>query len=278
MANKIQCETHGECDETFVCSHLAGETAGLGFNGDEPSEDKPFPDAWCDDCELIRAAHNGWNEESEKLSTILLLCSGCYRRARIRNTLTTLSLSDLDNLRWKCGSCEEWHTGPCLDFSYDSPDYWQKEHDEGNNRDRLLPDSSSAQFGTFLNADYCAIEDRDFFVRGNIHLPIVGSAETFRWGVWGSLSRESFVTLLRMKEDPRRVELPPMFSWLSTQIKGYPDTLSLKMYAHIQEPGWRPNFELEQSDHPLSQEYHGGITVEEVKIIIMGRWPNEDQV
>jgi hypothetical protein len=77
----MQCATHGECQETFVYTHLLGETAGLWFNRDEPTTDNPFPDAWCDDCELIRAAHNGWNEESEKLAKISLLCSGCYERA-----------------------------------------------------------------------------------------------------------------------------------------------------------------------------------------------------
>jgi hypothetical protein len=237
MINKIQYETHGECEETFVCSHLVGRAAGLGFNRDEPSHDKPFPDAWCDDCQLIWEAHDGWNDESQKLAEILLLGSGCYERARIRNTHTTVTLDDLTNMRWKCSGCEEWHTGPCLDFSYDSPAYWQKEHEETSSGDDPLPGSSEERPATFLGEDFCAIDDRDFFVRGLIHLPIIGSAETFRWGVWGSLSRENFDTLLRMAEDPKRAELPPMFSWLSTQIGGYPDTINLKMYAHIQEPG-----------------------------------------
>src|ERR1700740_3646641 len=52
MPKKIQCVTHGECQEAFVCTHLLGETAGLGFNRNEPSTDNPFPDAWCDNCEL----------------------------------------------------------------------------------------------------------------------------------------------------------------------------------------------------------------------------------
>jgi len=121
MAGKIQCATHGESEETFVCAHPLRDSTGLGFNCAEPTSDKPFPDAWCDDCELIRAAHNGWDEESEKLVKISLLCSACYERARIRNTRTSITLDDLAELRWKCVSCEEWHTGPCLDFGYDSP-------------------------------------------------------------------------------------------------------------------------------------------------------------
>jgi hypothetical protein len=271
MPDKIQCATHGECNQTFVCTHLLGESAGLGFNRDEPGEDNPFPDAWCDDCELIRAAHGGWNEESDKLVKISLLCSGCYERARIRNTRTAITLDDLADLRWKCGMCEEWHTGPCLDFSEDSPYYWSEKHEEESRRSSLLPRWSKQRSKTFLNEDFCAIEDRDFFVRGIIHLPIIGAGETLRWGVWGSLSRENFETLLKMDSDPKRVELPPMFSWLSTRIPEYPDTLNLKMYAHIQELNWRPHFRLERTDHPLSREYHEGIPPERVKQIMFSR-------
>src|SRR6266436_8113498 len=104
MVENIQCGTHGEREKAYVCAHLLGDTLGLGFNRKEPTRDEPFPDAWCDDCELIRAAHDGWNEESEKLTNISLLCSGCYERVRIRNTRTSFKLEDLADLRWKCGS------------------------------------------------------------------------------------------------------------------------------------------------------------------------------
>jgi hypothetical protein len=248
-----------------------GESAGLGFNRNDPTEDDPFPDAWCDDCELIRTAYDGWNEESEKLTKITLLCSGCYERARIRNTRPSVTLDDLKELRWKCGTCEEWHTGPCLDFGCDEPGYWQEEHARASRRAKLLPSWSKNRRKTFLGEDFCAIEDRDFFVRGVVHLPIIGAGETFRWGVWGSLTRDNFETLFKMDDDPTCVELAPMFSWLSNRIPEYPDTLNLKMYAHIQEPGQRPHFRLELTDHPLSLEYHHGISPERVKEIMMGR-------
>jgi hypothetical protein len=123
MANKINFSTHGETEEAFVCSHLLGDSVGRGFNRKDPNAEHPFPDAWCDDCELIRAAHNGWNEESEKLLKISLLCSGCYERSRIRNTRPSFTLANLKDFRWKCGSCDERHTGPVLDLSFDAPYY-----------------------------------------------------------------------------------------------------------------------------------------------------------
>jgi hypothetical protein len=272
MADKVQCETHGERFETFVCEHLTGDTAvGQGFNRNEPTVDEPFPDACCDNCELIRVAHGGWNEQSEKLTKISLLCSECYERSRIRNTRTGVTFDDLADLRWKCHSCDEWHTGPCLDFCHDEPIYWGDEEEEKAKRLQLLPNWGKGRPATFLNEDYCAVNDEYFYVRGNIHLPILGTKETLRWGVWGSLSPENFKKLMEMEDDPKRVELPPMFSWLSNNIPEYPDTINLKMYAHIQEPGWRPHFELEPTDHPLAQEYHKGISPERVKEIMLGR-------
>lgn len=272
MADKIQCSTHGERFEAFVCSHLASrDSVALGFNRNEPSNEDPFPDAWCDDCEIIRVASNGWNKESEKLADIKYICSGCYEIIRIRNTRTQITLNDLASLRWKCGHCEEWHTGVPLDFGYDWPDYWTKEHDQQNRRNRLRPSLHKKSPETFLDDDYCAIGDEYFFQRGLIRLPIVGTREHFNWGVWGSLSRKNFETVLHMQNNKRRVDLPPMFSWLSNSISEYPETLSLKMYAHIQEPGTRPHFELEETDHPLSQEYHHGVSSERIREIISRR-------
>lgn len=220
--------------------------------------------------------HDGWNEQSEKLAKISLLCSGCYERARLRNLRTSVTLDDLGDLRWKCGTCDEWHSGPCLDFSYTAPYYWSQDHEKAVARFKLLPKWSKNHRKTFLDEDFCSINDDDFFIRGIIHLPIIGAAETFRWGVWGSLSRENFETLLRRHEDPKRSDLPAMFSWLSTQIPEYPETLNLKMYAHIQPPGFRPQFRLEQTDHPLSKEYYQGISAQRVKEIMTARLSKND--
>jgi hypothetical protein len=269
MADKIECPTHGESFQTFTCSHLVGESAGRGFNRDEPTEDNLFPDAWCDDCELIRAAHGGWNQQSKKLCKMVLLCSGCYQRSRIRNSKPTVGFDDLKDLRWKCGSCEEWHYGPILDVAFEAPDYWGDEEKKASKLTGLLPKMLRGPAKTFLTEDLCAIEGNGYFMRGLIYLPIIGCGETFRWGVWGSLSEENFEMVRSADEDGNSIELPAMFSWLSTSIPGYPDTLNLKMYAHFQEPDVRPSFELELSDHPLAQEYHFGIIPQRVREITL---------
>ena len=270
MADTIYCDTHGDRERSFVCSHLTEDAAGLGFNRGEPLADDPFPDAWCDNCNLIYQAHDGWSDETEGLLDIRVLCSGCYELSRIRNTRTDVSFEELANLRWKCGSCEEWHYGPCLDFSYRAPVFWSDENEAANDPEQFLSDPENLP-ANLLTEDICILNGEHYFIRGLIHLPIIGTKETLCWGVWGSLSRENFEKFLATIDSPTRAELPPMFSWLSSSIEEYDDTSGIKMYAHIQEPPNRPIFEVEPTEHPLAQEIYHGITPERVKEIMMRR-------
>jgi len=52
---------------------------------------------------------------------------------------------------------------------------------------------------TFLNEDYCAIEDKDFFVRGLIELPILGTAEVFCWGAGANWVAKVFTSSLKRR-------------------------------------------------------------------------------
>jgi hypothetical protein len=164
-----------------------------------------------------------------------------------------------------------------LDIGFNSPQYWRDELERSARWSFLPSGGLNKPHSSFLDQDYCAIDDEDFFVRGVLHLPMVGSSETFRWGVWGSLSRENFETILKADQDGRPGDLPPMFSWLSTQIAGYPDTLNLKMYAHPQGDKSRPQFRLQPSDHPLAHEFHFGITPERVREIMLAHLPAIEQ-
>jgi hypothetical protein len=81
----IVCGKHGETPPTFVCRHVFGGVA-CGFHANPPAPDDPWPDAWCDLCEEAFQAGGGeWNEESEKLADIKMLCTHCYADARARN-------------------------------------------------------------------------------------------------------------------------------------------------------------------------------------------------
>ena len=115
-----------------------------------------------------------------------------------------------------------------------------------------------------LTSDTCIIDDRFFFVRGVIEIPVAGADEPFGWGVWVSLSRDNFHEYLDHWDDPHRGELGPYFGWLSANFLTYPDAENLKTMVHPRGDALRPLIELEPTEHPLSIDQREGITVERV--------------
>lgn len=82
---KVVCGAHGETPATFACRHLTrGIACGYHASVDDP--DDKWPDAWCDLCEEAFQEQGGeWNDVSEKVAEIQLMCTHCYEAARSRN-------------------------------------------------------------------------------------------------------------------------------------------------------------------------------------------------
>lgn len=79
----VECKGHGLRRRAFICQHLTKESH-LGFH-------EPFPtdpdtelemeddyEAWCDQCEAVRAAEGEWNDRSEAFAKIKLYCVKCF--------------------------------------------------------------------------------------------------------------------------------------------------------------------------------------------------------
>ena len=89
----VHCDRHGDRREAFVCDHLLHGTRRGFFSADAPGN--PHPDAWCSSCEKIRLMYGGtdgeWNEQSEDMIKISLVCGDCYEEIKSRNILPTES-------------------------------------------------------------------------------------------------------------------------------------------------------------------------------------------
>lgn len=158
-------------------------------------------------------------------------------------------------MRWRCAMCGEEHVGLPLDLAFDEPWYWDGGRAEGDR----------------LGADLCTWTDDDgvscFFVRGVIELPIVENGETFAYGVWSSLSEQSFESVLDRWDEPVGEDDPTYFGWLSNSLPGYPETLNLPLDVVTRGARLRPAFFLHGGDHPLIREQHEGITMQRVREI-----------
>jgi hypothetical protein len=105
-----------------------------------------------------------------------------------------------------------------------------------------------------------------YFVRGVFELPLTDREDVLSFGVWTSLSRDSFFRYLPTFEEENeddRIEMPPMFGWFSNSLPGYPETLNLKCMVHPRTGGLRPLIVLEEADHPLSVGQREGITFQQ---------------
>lgn len=80
-SEQITCEEHGTATVTFVCSHLLEEPIQRWHSGC-PSPENPWPDAWCDRCNVAFLREGEWDDKNSDAIDIRLLCHHCYELAR----------------------------------------------------------------------------------------------------------------------------------------------------------------------------------------------------
>jgi hypothetical protein len=154
---------------------------------------------------------------------------------------------------YPCKICGKSHEGPPLSYGAAAPGaYYDVPEEEREKR-------------CLLTSEQCVIDDRYYFILGNINLPITDREEIFNWAVWVLLSEEDFYRISELWETPGRENEPPYDGLLSTTLPCYPSTFSLKVNVYTKPVGERPIVELQESDHPLMKEQKEGISRERVE-------------
>ena len=155
-----------------------------------------------------------------------------------------------------CRTCGAHHAEMPMDFGADAPaSYYSIPESERERRCDLTP-------------ELCMIDEREFFVRGGLEIPVTDGERPFTWGVWTSLSERSFRRMAELWETEGRESEPPFFGWLCTSLPLYPETLSLKSLVHMRSIRLRPLIELEPTDHSLAMDQRLGITMARVQEMV----------
>ncbi|WP_164236073.1 DUF2199 domain-containing protein, partial [Stenotrophomonas maltophilia] len=89
------------------------------------------------------------------------------------------------------------------------------------------------------------IYDAEYYVRGCVEIPVIGSPQHFEWGVWVSVSRDSLIYMLDRWTAEIPVDEPPRFGWLTTWIQGYPEPHDVRCHVVLRSGSLRPLIELE---------------------------------
>jgi hypothetical protein len=154
---------------------------------------------------------------------------------------------------WKCPACNEPHAG-IFDLACNNPDYWPE---PGS---KYEPNANLSRAGNFLSEDFCIVNGEHFFVRCVLELSILGTTETFGYGVWSSLSKTNFDIYVDRFDTGDYAECSPWFGWFSNNLKGYPDTSGLRCNVCPRADLQRPLISLHDIDHPLVREQQDGIS------------------
>lgn len=155
---------------------------------------------------------------------------------------------------YQCKNCGKWHDLP-ESFGADVS-YWYEV---------VAPEERPWRVA--LSSDQCVVDNKNYFVRGCLEIPVLDGPGPFVWGVWVSLSEKNFERASELWETPGRASEPPYFGWFSTSLPGYPETLNLKTNVHTRPVGQRPLIVLEPTDHPLAVEQREGVTMARVREI-----------
>lgn len=161
---------------------------------------------------------------------------------------------------WICKCCGKQYGTLPFAYALDEPDAWH-----------AIPEAERQGRGV-LTKDQCAIDNREFYIRGRMEIPVIGDREShiwgaFVWGVWVSVSADSFDRIGQLWDVKIREHEPPISGWLGNDISIYPPTFNLKCNLHLRNDGQRPSIVLEPTNHPLAAEQRSGISLERVKEI-----------
>lgn len=115
-----------------------------------------------------------------------------------------------------------------------------------------------------LTGDQCIIDDKHYYIRGHIELPVEDSIENFCWSVWVEMTKEDFDKMAEIWDEENRFLEPPFNGELSSQLEPYPQTDGLLVKIIKQHVGYVPKIELLESSHPLYLEQESGINMNRV--------------
>ena len=155
---------------------------------------------------------------------------------------------------FKCSCCGKQHEGS-PSFGFKAPDPWLGQPEKVKQEGRI-------------GDDLCYYSDEDgthYFARVVIEIPIHRVAEPFMWGVWVSLSKESYEHYLETwdEPDPDRA----YFGWFCSKLPYYETTYSLAADVHPQAGGARPYLCLHEVEHELYHDSVNGISIEKAQKI-----------
>jgi hypothetical protein len=150
---------------------------------------------------------------------------------------------------FQCSSCGQQHLGLPASFAADYPDPYANLSVEAR------------ELRALISSDQCIVDQQEFYIRGCLEVPIIGTDEMFIWGLWARMNETDFDEISDHWEREGRENLVgPYKGRLANALPIYTDTLNQRVEIRISPVGTRPLFMMEDAGTVLFDEQHSGLS------------------
>lgn len=165
-----------------------------------------------------------------------------------------------------CDVCGQYHAELPRSMAFSLPDFVNK----------LLPWDRESRVK--MSEDWCIVDDKFYYLRGCLEVPIQGSDKTFVWGVWVTISEFDFDTTMELWNDPERIDEPEYVGTIANTMPSYDETRNLKVMIKTRAVGERPAIIMDDPQHKLHlAQLHGmerARAIELAKFVLHGNANN----
>jgi hypothetical protein len=145
-----------------------------------------------------------------------------------------------------CSVCGQHHDERLLDIRLGLP----------GDIHAIDPDDRSER--AWLADDFAVLDDRRFFVRGLLELPIPELDDRFAYGTWVEVAMPDFQELMRRWHSDE--QFAPVDCTLANELEPYRDTTGLSATLHATSADKLPTVDLADAPHELVRDQRQGIT------------------
>ncbi len=115
-----------------------------------------------------------------------------------------------------------------------------------------------------VSQDLCNIDQKFFFIRGVLSVPIPELGSSFDWGLWSLVDPKDFQHYVDLWDADIDDDEPPFEGWLAGSPPEYPEADMTEIAVHMQSNGKRPYFEIIDPNQKLAIAQRDGITLAQV--------------
>ena len=165
-------------------------------------------------------------------------------------------------MTFRCATCGQEHAGLPMEVAFGKPaDYFAIPEQERRRR-------------CALTDDWCVIDERRFYIRGCLYVPVTDADQRFAWGLWARVSKRAFQRYYALYSSDGSGE-SPFRGRLCGEHRGYEGLDGQAVKVRPRTASERPAFVMSRCGHLLYREQRWGITLHRVQEILASLFPEQ---